>query len=168
MIFDMKKSLIYLVMISLFIPLTHAFQAKKCWDSVIVGPPRAIYEGLGGKDHKDGWLIKVFGVTTGSATSTLSYVSSTSACSSVAQIEREKIIYIAMNHRRIQIESATGQGESLDALAYFYGHQNCLAPFKQALKVNYQEIFSESENLPEIDFSIQRVLKGKDLCSITG
>ena len=138
---------------------TIAFKGSKCWKGVIVGPPREVYEALGGEDHRDGALIKTFGVTTGSSSSTSSFVTSTGSCSAIGKLDQEKMIYLALNQREVQLDSSLGNGQSLDVLAYFYGLKNCVPSFKKVIKNNYQEIFRENDNPEVIDSSIQHILE---------
>ncbi len=145
---------------------TYAFKGSRCYDKVIVGPARGLYKSLGGKDHRDGWMIKFFGTTFGSLSSTTSYVSSTGSCAAFAQIQKEKMVYIALNTRKVQIEAAYGDGESLETLAYFYGYQNCLQGFRRTLKENYQTIFPHSQDPDLLDQSIQKVLDESTFCQL--
>lgn len=159
------KYLITTVFLSLtFSTSSFAYDGKKCWKNVFLGPPQALYKGLGGKDHRDGWLLKLFGTTTGSVGSTVSFIFSTGSCSAIAQVEKEKFMFIAMNHRKVQSEAALGEGETLDALAYFYGQQQCVQNFKSILKDNYSEIFTDINNLGEIDTSIRKHIKHQSKC----
>ncbi len=154
----MKNLIKTLSILTLITPLsTLAFNGSKCWKDIIAYPATAMYKSLGGKDHRDGWLLKPFGSSTGTTGSMFSFFTSTGKCSALAQIEKDKIEYFAFNHRKIQREMAQGSGESLDTLTYFYGKESCSREFQSRLKSNYEKIYASPKELWSINIEIKRV-----------
>lgn len=139
-----------------------AFKGKNCWDKVMWGPGNRLYKSLMGGNHRDGYLIRLFGLTSGGVSSTLSSVSSTGECSAIAEIEKQKMIYYATNYQQIKIQSAQGNGEHLSVLAYLYGREECAENFKATIKQNFGQIFSAPDSPEKLDSEIKMLLSRTD------